>query len=257
MALMPTASALLRPPVPGRFDASELAGLPEPVTRFLRASIEPGTPLWTSARVRMRGSIKLGWWLPFLSRELLAPRHGFSWSARVAGLITGEDHFLLGEGAMDWRVAGILPVVRASGDDVARSSAARAGSEALWLPTVLLPALGATWSVIDDTRVSVHINVHTIDLDIRYTLGPDGRVRGFELDRWGDPDRTGTWGMHPFGGEVDDHRTFAGVTIPCRGRLGWFFGTPRWPDGEFFRYQLTSLEPVRSAAPRDARTGLA
>ena len=61
--------------------------------------------------------------------------------------------------------------------------------------------------------------------------------------RWGDPDHTGTWGQHPFGGEVTAYRTFDGLTIPSAGRFGWFFGTDRWSDGEFFRYQITTLQP--------------
>ncbi len=55
---------LLQPPKPARFGAAELAGLPEPVQRHLEQAITPGTPLATSARLRMRGHIKVGRWLP-------------------------------------------------------------------------------------------------------------------------------------------------------------------------------------------------
>jgi hypothetical protein len=34
------------------------------------------------------------------------------------------------------------------------------------------------------------------------------------------------------------------VTIPSGGQLGWFFGTDRWPAGEFFHYQITDLHLV-------------
>jgi hypothetical protein len=51
---------LPRPAGPGRFDPAELDGLPEPVRRHLGLAIAPGTPLHTSARLRMRGSIKVG-----------------------------------------------------------------------------------------------------------------------------------------------------------------------------------------------------
>jgi len=58
----------------------------------------------------------------------------------------------------------------------------------------------------------------------------------------GDPDDTGEWGVHPFGGEITGSRTFDGVTIPGAGRVGWLFGTDRWRDGEFFRYEITALD---------------
>jgi hypothetical protein len=31
------------------------------------------------------------------------------------------------------------------------------------------------------------------------------------------------------------------VSIPSVGRVGWFFGTDPWDDGEFFRYRITDL----------------
>jgi hypothetical protein len=57
---------LAHSPASGSFAECELDGLPDPVRRYLRASIGPGTPLSSSARLYMRGSIKLGrWWIPF------------------------------------------------------------------------------------------------------------------------------------------------------------------------------------------------
>jgi uncharacterized protein DUF6544 len=64
---------LLRPAGPGRFGPAELDGPSEPVRRHLAQAIAPGTPLRTSARLRMRGSIKVGRWLPFQARQVLSP----------------------------------------------------------------------------------------------------------------------------------------------------------------------------------------
>jgi len=62
------------------------------VRRYLTTAIAPGSPLAVSARVSMRGSLKVGRWLPFRARELLNPHRGFVWRARVAGVLTGSDH---------------------------------------------------------------------------------------------------------------------------------------------------------------------
>lgn len=40
------------------------------------------------------------------------------------------------------------------------------------------------------------------------------------------------------------YATFGGVSVPSAGRAGWFYGTDRWPEGEFFRYRITALELV-------------
>jgi hypothetical protein len=36
------------------------------------------------------------------------------------------------------------------------------------------------------------------------------------------------------------------VKVPSAGRIGWFYGTNRWSEGEFFRFQLTALELITS-----------
>ena len=89
-----------RPPAPAVFTDTELAELPEVVCRHLQAEIAPGTPLATSARLRMRGQLKLGRWLPFWAEQVLAPHHGFYWAARVAGVISGFDRYLDGQGEL-------------------------------------------------------------------------------------------------------------------------------------------------------------
>ena len=120
---------LLRPASPERFGPAELDGLPEPVRRHLAQAIAPGTPLATAARLRMRGAIKVGRWLPFKARQVLSPHHGFVWAARAAGLIAGSDRYLEGAGAMEWKLAGLVTVAAGGGPDVSRSAAGRAGAE--------------------------------------------------------------------------------------------------------------------------------
>lgn len=193
------------PPV---FTQAELDGLPGPVRRYLRAAIAPGTPLATAARLRMRGHIKVGRWLPFQAQQTLSPHRGFQWTARAA--------------------------------------------EAIWVPTTLLPRFGVDWSAADDRHIAARYRIDALDVEVHYLLDAGGRITATVFDRWGDPEGTGIWGLHPFGGEITAYATFDGLSIPSAGRFGWFFGTDRWPQGEFFRYQITELQigPVRPATRR-------
>jgi hypothetical protein len=203
-ALSELEGRLLRPAGPGAFGGAELEGLPAPARRHLAQAIAPGTPLAVSARLRMRGRIRVGRWLPFRAREVLSPHHGFVWAARAAGVIAGSDRYVDGAGGMDWKLAGLATVAHAEGADTSRSAAGRAAAEGMWAPTALLPRFGVRWSA----------------------EGP-GEVRA-------------SWRI----GEVTGYRTFGGVAIPSAGRVGWFFGTGRWAAGEFFRYRITDLELV-------------
>ena len=235
---------LVEAPADGVFDASELDGLPEPVQGYFAASIAEGTPLARSVRLEMTGRIKIGRWVPFRAVELLTPDRGFVWAARAAGLIVGSDRYIDGTGGMEWKLAGLLTVMRADGPDVSRSAAGRAVGEALWLPTAALPRFGVAWVASGSDEVGFTRNLGEDEFEVRYKLDPDGRLLSTVLQRWGDPDGTGTWGLHPFGGDITCHRAFNGLTIPSAGRFGWFYGTERWADGEFFRYEVTALEPV-------------
>ncbi|MGH2689979.1 MAG: DUF6544 family protein, partial [Actinomycetota bacterium] len=192
-----------------------------------------------------RGRIRVGpRWLPFNARQVLAPHRGFLWAARVAGLIAGSDRYVDGAGALAWKMAGLVTIAAADGPDVSKSAVGRAGAEAIWLPSALLPRYGVRWSADGDRRITAHYALDDVPLDITYDIDADGRVASFAFDRWGDPDTSGTWGWHPFGGYVTGHRTFGGLTVPSRGSAGWSFGTPGWPAGEFFRYEITGLRPL-------------
>jgi hypothetical protein len=255
-------------PGDGRFGEDDLAGLPEPAARWFRASIAPGTPHATAADLRMTGSIRIGRWVPMKARELVAPLAGFVWAARVAGVIVGSDHYLAdpapggagasgsgasGSGAMQWRLGGVVPFVRAAGPDVSRSAAGRAAAEGVWVPTALLPASGVRWEAPGEEHLVASWRLGDVDLDLHVHLDPaTGLARRIVFDRWGDPERTGAFGVHPFGVEVTGHRTFGGLTVAAEGAAGWYPGTDRWSTGEFFRYRITALDAL---PPRRPPTG--
>lgn len=152
---------------------------------------------------------------------------------------------------MDWKVLGLLPVMHAEGADVSRSGAERAAGESIWVPT----AVAADATVADDgpDRIRVGLDIDGHSITVVHELDGDGLLTGSSFQRWGDPDGTGTWSTHPFGVEVLENRTFAGVTIPARGQAGWHYGTDRWNDGTFFRYEITGYELLPEPTPTEGR----
>jgi Family of unknown function (DUF6544) len=156
---------LIRPPAAAVFTEAELDGLPSPVRRYLRYAIAEGTRLASTARLLMRGHIKLGRWLPFQAQQLLDPHHGFYWGARVAGLMSGFDCYAAGQGQMRWKLAGLLPVMVADGPDLSRSAAGRVAGEAMWVPTALLPRYGVDWSAVDDRHLTARWRIDTFEVE--------------------------------------------------------------------------------------------
>lgn len=226
----------------GSFAADRVADLPEPARRWLAHALAPGTPLWTSAQLRMRGEIELGTWRSFTARQVLAPPHGFIWAAtaRVAGLpVSGFDRYTSGSGQMRWRLLGLIPVMTAAGADVTRSAAGRLAAEGtVWLPTAFSRP---SWSVGPDADSAVatwRIGDHDEAVQIR--VGPDGQLLEVLLQRWGNPDGH-PFGRYPFSATVDAERTFGGVTIPSSIRAAWWTGDERRTEREFFRARITDV----------------
>lgn len=231
-------------PSPELFAVAACHGRPEPVRRYLRAAIAEGTPLAAGARLHMCGSIRLSRWLPFRANQILAPHLGTVWAARVGGVISGSDRYLDGQGGMEWKVFGRWRVMSAEGADVTRSAAGRVAGESVWVPTALVDGDPARMRALDDDTFMVQLQVGTETIEMTHRIDRAGRLRSLSFLRWGDPDRTGVWGLHPFGLEATTWRSFGGVTVPSEGRVGWHFGTPRWPEGEFFRFAIDRYDLI-------------
>jgi hypothetical protein len=218
-----------------RFNPADLGHLPPAAQRYLSHAIAPDTPLASAVRLRMHGAIKLRRWRRFTAEEVIVRDRGMIWRANVklAGTsIRGVDRFVDGAGAMHWRLAGLMPIVRASGPDITRSAAGRFAAESVWLPSLLL-ADDVTWSADDATIARAHFAVDAHDEDLTLTIS-GGALQSVALPRWGNPDGR-KFREVDFGAAVDQEGTFGGYTIPVRTRVGWYFGSGRFEDeGKFF-----------------------
>ena len=226
----------------GSFDATSTQHLPEPARRWLCHSIAAGTPLHTVTEIEMEGSIRLkNAWEPFAARQIISLPHGFIWAAdaRVRGIpITGFDRYSSRSGEMRWRMLNLIPVMSASGDDITRSTAGRLVSEAVFLPTAFRQA---SWRVGDsDDTVVMGFTIDGETEEVTMTIGHDGRLLGVIIDRWGSPDG-GPFARYPFGVTIEEEMTVDGVTVPAVVRAGWWWGTDRQSEGEFFRARITKI----------------
>jgi hypothetical protein len=233
-----------------RFELAQIAGLPAPARRYLAHAIAPGTLVASAVRLRMHGEIRQKRsWYPFQAEQVIRWGRGFVWRARAKmnGLpVVGSDRWIDGEGAMRWKLFGLLPVVTADGPDISRAALGRVQIESVWLPTVLLAA-DVKWSAPDSAHVGVdlHLADHPGHLDL--AVDGNGRLETACIARWGNPERAGAdrseFREYPFGAIVANDKTFDGITIPSEMRVGWYFGLERFEvEGEFFRVKIDHAE---------------
>lgn len=217
-----------------RFDPSMVEGLPAPARRLLLRAIAPGTPLASSVELRMRGTIQLDRErepMAMRAEQLLRHGDGFAWRARVASgamRIRGYDRLLGGTGEMRWWLYGVVPVVRADGDDYDRSAAGRLAAETIWLlPSALLPAAGAEWEPVDDSTARVRLPWTGETEPVEVTVDDDGRPTRVSIRRWNGDPANGPVGRLPFiADSMARERTFDGYSIPTTVRAGWRLDAP-------------------------------
>jgi hypothetical protein len=222
------------------FRPDQLPGLPEAARRYLRHAIAPGAPLASAVRLRMHGEIKLRRWLPFAAEQVIHWGHGMIWNAtaRMNGMsIRGFDRLVNGEGAMRWKILGMIPVMTASGPDITRSAAGRVMAESVWLPSVLCSDV-VSWTAQDAFHPHARLTVQGETAELALTIDDTGGLKALNLPRWGNP---GGREFHyvDFGGVVEQEGRFGAYTIPTRLQVGYYIGTDRFePDGEFFRVTI-------------------
>jgi hypothetical protein len=222
------------------FPPERVATLPLAARRYLSHAVAPGSPMASAVRLRMRGEIRLGRWLPFTAEQVIREDGQMIWRAtlRAFGLpIRGSDRFVDGHGAMRWSLLGLIPVVAASGPDITRSAIGRVQAESIWLPSGMCSDHVA-WMESGPNRASAGLSIHGERAQLDIEIEDTGRLRTISMDRWGNPENRG-FHYARFGGIVEDERTFGGNTIPTRLRIGWHFGSDRFEsEGEFFRVSV-------------------
>jgi hypothetical protein len=221
-----------------------LAGLDEPVRRYLAHALCEGAPLADGARFAMKGRIKVGLWLPFTAGQEGDGR-SFAWRARVGAgplaLLTVVDRFADGAGSTEGRLLGRVRLFRADGPDTSRSAAGRAALESIFVPAGLLPERGVTWRAESDERIVAAWDVPPERPEVRMHIDARGAVVTASAMRWGDTGHGGH-GYVPCGCEVHAEARFGDVVVPSRFTVGWWFGTPRYAP--FFEAEIHDLAPV-------------
>jgi len=132
----------------------------------------------------------------------------------------------------------IDPLINAAGPDLDRSAAGRVALDAFTVPTSWLTR-SVTWHAGADADTAVAewcFGGHTLRPEIR--VGADGTLRSVTMPRWASPHGE-PWGEYACGGILEGEASFGGITMPTRMRAGYFFGTERWGEGEFFRATIT------------------
>ena len=216
--------------------------LPPAARRWLDRVLPPGSEGLRHAELWMHGEIRIGRWRPFRARQVVVPGEGYVWWARAGRgplAVSGFDRLVGGVGEMRWRLAGIVPVMTATGPDVGRSAAGRLAGEVVLCPAGALAPAVRWWPGDDDGHAVAETTIQGRPHRMTVAVAPDGRMTGLDLERWGDPDGEG-FALHTFAVRFAGEVRAGGAAVPAVTRAGWVTADGR-DLGESYRATIDAI----------------
>jgi hypothetical protein len=204
-----------------------LAGLPEPVQRYLRYAGVVGKPLVSTVRLRQEGRIRQDEespWMPLRAEEYYTvspPTFIWQAGARVAGLplMRVRDHYVAGSGRMFITLGGLFAVGDTQGPEMDQGGMMRYLNEMMWFPAAFLSDY-ITWEAIDDHSARVLMTDHGRQISAVLTFDDEGRLTNFTGERYRD-NGDGTSDLVLWSTPVHEYGEFEGVRVPVRGSGVW------------------------------------
>ncbi len=218
-----------------------LAGLPEPVGRWLRWSGVVGRKRPSTVRLRQSGELRLGnsGWFPFVAEEYFrTDPPGFVWAVRMTmapGVtVIGRDRLAGGAGSIEMRLLGLVPVARDSGPEIDRGALLRYLNEIMWFPAA---AIGPhiAWEAVDGDSARATITHAGVSASATFRFDRDGRLTDMVAERY---DRE-AGRVLPWSTPISDYGEFGGVRIPVAGEAVYARGEGDIP---YIRLRVTAVE---------------
>lgn len=226
---------------PATITEADLAGLPESVQRWLRWAQVIGSTIPATVHLTQEGRFRISErsaWMPFTAEETFTTEPpGFVWKTTMQMFplvsIVGRDSYVDGQGSIEMRALGVIPVATASGPAMDQGALLRYLNETMWFPAAALsPSI--TWDEVDADSARATISHGGTIASAIFVFDEHGRpvdmvaqrqdlARG-RLETWSTP--------------LSAYGEFAGVRVPVAGTALWRYDTGDFP---YIELQIMSL----------------
>jgi hypothetical protein len=219
--------------------------LPDAVRRYVERNVGRDDKVPLRVRLSQVGEMQLkpGRWLPFeASQEISVERVELTWRARfrVVPLVSlgVVDWYRDGEGGLEGRLCGVIPIVRGRGPGFAKGEAMRYLAELPWAPHAIRANRNLEWRELEADAVEVATNVGSERPAVRLYFDATGDVTRASADAR--PRMVGKRVVDtPFAGRFGNYEVAGGIRVPTTAEVSWELS-----EGPFtyFRGRLTGLQ---------------
>lgn len=226
---------------------ADLAHLPEPVQRYLRAIGVVGLPRVHNFYARMHGRIRSGRdarWMPFSAEQynfVDEPARLFYMNASMYQVPVHGYHRYVGSSAtMRVKAAGLMRVVDAAGEEMNRAETVTMFNDMCVLAPATLIDPAIVWEPVDGRTARAAFTNAGLTIRAELSFNHAGELVDFQSDdRYqtasdGSAVRRMRWST-----PIQAHRAFGAVRLASRGEGRW-----HEPEGEYAYIELT-IDEVR------------
>jgi len=228
------------------FNFNDLEGLPEPVQRYFKYALRDGQEHIKFVRLKQIGEFRMKEsqpWMPIHAEQYFTTEDtAFIWRVKLAMApfiwIEGRDMYYQGRGNMLIKLLSTITVADAAGSEMDISSLIRFLSEALWLPTVLLPGDYIEWKEIDSNSARVIIKDKGYTASGIFTFNEKGEIIKFVTnDRYREVD--GEYFKDRWTAYYRNYQEFDGMMIPTEGEVEWNLSDK---DLQYAKLKITDIQ---------------
>lgn len=223
---------------------AEVAGLPEPVQRWLRFSGVIGNERILSVRLRQQGEFRMspdGRWMPFEAEQYYTTEvPAFIWYTTMKPVpffsITGRDKYRQGWGNMLIKLLSIVPVVDATGEELDQGTLVRYLNEMMWFPSAALNEY-IRWEAIDNTSARAVMEYKGVSGSAVFYVNRKGEITNMVADRYREVG--GRFELTPWSTPIEGYREFNEIRMPYKGEGVWKLDSG---DFAYIRLEVTNIE---------------
>ena len=217
----------------GRPATDRLDRLPRIVAEHvLRSGFKPGFPSRT-INFNQTAELRLKAGQPFRGfaawQVIGAGQSAFLWEARqVSGSFIGVrviDAFIDGQGLIEARAMGSIPVTRAASPEVTLAEAYRYLAELPWAPDAIVGNPELSWREISDHRVEAALATSAGEAAVVFEFDAKGDITGVSAKGRPATDAAGKPVRYDWSGRYGDYTQMGGRRVPATAEVGYVYPT--------------------------------